>query len=633
MAPLRAADADPADGARQAFTVAMLRIKLHQPDLDDAPALKSFVIYDYLLAARLRRDLAQTNGDELDDRIDEFLTRHGQQPVSRGLRRDWLSSLAQRARWDWFLPRSADLTDPVLICQRLAARLAAGDTATLAADALVRWSLPQRQLGQCAPVFAWLKQQNLLTAALAESRTRLALGADNARLAREFAADVPAPQATKLLRWSDLLEAPKSALNVLVSQPTLPIDGDALMSGFDKLSRIDARAALDMLPGLLVRPDATAPVKAHLQRSAALGAAYDRDPRAVAAFGEVPPAAADNQVQEWRVRAALWAGDYRQVRAWIEQMPPDLLSLPRWRYWRARAIASLDGLEAATPLYGELATLRDYYGYLAADRLVRPYRLNAHPSPDDADTQRALSTEPGLMRAHELFACEMTDEAGVEWAVFMSGSGNALKVQAARLAGRWGWYSQSIATLAQSGEFDDVELRYPRPYADSVADGARMTRLPDDLIYSVMRQESLYRKDAVSRADARGLMQMLPSTATAVARRWGLKPPTRDTLFDPTVAIPLGAAYLRELLDRNQGSLGFALAAYNAGQSPVDRWTPPAPLDADVWIENIPYNETRNYVQRILEHLVAFSYVCGAEPPRLNSLLSAAAAPPGAVIP
>jgi len=127
----------------------------------------------------------------------------------------------------------------------------------------------------------------------------------------------------------------------------------------------------------------------------------------------------------------------------------------------------------------------------------------------------------------------------------------------------------------------------------------------------------------VSRADARGVMQMLPATASAVARRWDLSVPSRDALFDPTIALPLGAAYLRELLDKYGGNLALALAAYNAGPAAVERWMPQRSVEAAIWIENIPYNETRGYVQHIVEHIVAFAYVRGAEPPRIDSMLSA----------
>jgi soluble lytic murein transglycosylase len=120
-------------------------------------------------------------------------------------------------------------------------------------------------------------------------------------------------------------------------------------------------------------------------------------------------------------------------------------------------------------------------------------------------------------------------------------------------------------------------------------------------------------------------MQMRPSTAAAVARRWHLPQPRSDGLFDPSLAVPLGAAYLRELLDRHAGQLTLSLASYNAGTAAVTRWLPPASVDADIWIENIPYNETRAYVQHILEHIVAFAHVSGAEPPQLAVLLPAVA--------
>jgi soluble lytic murein transglycosylase len=606
---------------RQAFVAAMQRVRLHLPDTPDSPALEAYAIHDYLVAARLRRDLLQRPGEDLDTEIDAFLQAHPGQPVTHGLRRDWLANLAQRRRWDLFLPRSADVADPLLVCDRLEGRLVSGDTEGLGVAALARWSLPQRQPAECNEVFAWLRQQNLLTPALAEARTRAALAADNPRLAREFALDMPAARTAALLQWSDLLEAPKSALTVFATHPALAVEPDALAAGFDKLARTDSADAFNLLPLLLARQDLTPALQARLQRAAALGAAYGRDPRALAAFDSLPTDALDSQVEEWRVRAALWAGDYDKALRWIEQMTADLAAQPRWRYWRARATAATAGPDAAAPLFNDIVNLRDYYGYLAADRLHRHYSLNARPSPDDVKAQNGLAKEGGLIRAHELFACDMADEAALEWTTVLGGAEPAVKVQAAHLAARWGWYAESITTLAQAGEWDDVRLRYPRPYPDAVAEASRLADVPADWILSVMRQESLYRKDAVSRADARGLMQMLPATATGVARRWRLPVPHNDSLFDPLVALPLGAAYLRELLDHNAGQLALSLAAYNAGPAPVARWLPSNSMDADVWIENIPYTETRSYVQHIVEHIVAFASVRDAEPPRLEALM------------
>jgi soluble lytic murein transglycosylase len=618
---LGAGDSAGDDVVRAEFLAAMQRIKLHQPEPQDSAALQAYEIHDYLVAARLRSSLAARPTPELDAIIDRFVQAQAGQPVARQLHREWLQSLADRGRWDWFLPRAADAADPTLVCARLEGELATGRTEGLAAAALMRWGLPQQQPHQCDGVFDWLRGQHLLTPALAEARTRAALAADNPRLARDFATDLGPALSAPLLQWAALLENPQPILEHAAEDPKFPVMPDALVAGFSRFARTDPPNALDLLPRLLQRPDLTPALQATLARAAAMGAALGRYAGAVAAFEAVPPEAVDDAVREWRVRAALWSGRYDQALAWIEQMPPALATLPRWRYWRARALGATAGEAAAAPLYAQLAALRDYYGYLAADRIHDTYKLNDRPSIDDAEVQHELASEPGLVRAHELFDCGLTDDASAEWALIIGPQAPAVKVQAALLAARWGWYAQSIATLAQSAEFDDVHLRYPRPYAAAVDAAADAAHVPADWVFGVLRQESLYRPDAVSRADARGLMQMQPSTAQGVARRWQLSPLPANALFDPTLSIQLGAAHLRELLDRYGGQLDLTLAAYNAGIAAVARWLPPNPVDADVWIENIPYNETRAYVQHVLEHIVAFAWVRDRELPRLSALL------------
>ncbi len=621
--------------ADREFVTAMRRVRLGLPEPPDTPTLRAFVIYDYLVAARLRRELAQGPGDELDHGIDAFLELHANEPVTHALRHDWLASLAQRARWDWFLPRAHDLTDPQLLCARLAGELATGNTDGLAAAALVRWNLPQQQPAACDEVFAWLHRENYLTPALAESRARAALAADNPRLARESAAELPSPLAAPLLQWAQLLETPQLTLGALARAPKIAVEPDALAAGFAKLARANFAAAEQLLPALLARPQIAPALQMRLRRAAALGAAYDHDPAAVPEFALLSGDALDEPAHEWRVRAALWEGNFSQALAWIEQMPTALAAQPRWRYWHARALEATAGADAAAPAFAELAATRDYYGYLAADRLHQPYQLNAKASPIDLPAQTALRAEPGLVRAHALFVCELPDDANAEWNAVVAHADPALKVQAARVASDWGWYSQAIATLAQTGEFDDVRLRYPRPFAAEVTAASELTQVPADWILGVMRQESLFRVDALSRANARGLMQMLPSTASAVAKRWHLPAPSADGLFDPLVAIPLGAARLRDLLDHYGGQLGLALAAYNAGAVPVARWLPGRAMDADVWVENIPFNETRGYVQHIVEHIVAFAWVRDAELPRVSALLPPvqAAGAPSAMTP
>jgi soluble lytic murein transglycosylase len=634
--PVPAATSDPnasSSAPAAEFMAAMQRVRMNLPEPPDSPALKAYPIYDYLLAARLRRDLAFTPSEELDAAIDTFLRAHEGQPVGRSLKHQWLVSLAQRRRWDWFLARAADTTDPALVCDRLAGRLATGDTDHLAADALARWSLPQRAPPECAPVEAWLHLKGLLTPALLETRARAALAADNPTVAREFVAEVPAERAAPLNVWLQLLESPKAALTALAMTRETAVEADALLAGFTRLANTDAPSAASLLPSLLARPDATPALRGRLQRAFALGEAYARQTGAVGAFDAVPAELLDTQVQEWRVRAAVWAGDYGKVLEWTQRMPAALANQPRWRYWRARATAATAGAEAAAPLFAQIAGLRDYYGYLAADRLQQPYDLNIHPLPDDPSLQNTLAADPGLIRAHALFDCDLADDAATEWNAALVSMGPTVKIQAARLASRWGWYAEAITMLAQADSWDDVPLRYPRPFPEIIAQASKLTEVPPDWILAIIRQESLYRKDAVSRADARGLMQMQPGTASAVAKRWHLPVPGRDSLFEPAVAIPLGAAYVHDLLDRYGHQLDLCLAAYNAGPVSVARWLPAQTEEADAWIENIPYTETRAYVEHILEHIVAFAAMRDADPPRLSTLLPPVQAPVAAVLP
>jgi peptidoglycan lytic transglycosylase len=251
---------------------------------------------------------------------------------------------------------------------------------------------------------------------------------------------------------------------------------------------------------------------------------------------------------------------------------------------------------------------------LSAARLGQPYAPTLEPiGLSDAEMDR-LSGDPALVRTHELILCDMQTEAALEWRTAYDALTPSAQVQAIGLAARWGWYLQSIAAAARLGLFNDYDLLYPRPYDSEVRRAATLSGLPQDLIYAIIRQESLYRADARSSADALGLMQLLPATARRTAKAWDLPTPTRASLLVPSVNIPLGSVFLRSLIDRYGGQAPLAIASYNAGPGAVRRWLPDAPMSTDVWVENIPYNETRGYVQRVSWHMIVFGWLDGRKP-------------------
>ncbi|MDE2306340.1 MAG: lytic transglycosylase domain-containing protein [Gammaproteobacteria bacterium] len=613
--------ADELARGRAEFRAAMLRVAGSAADHRDPASLRRYPLYGYLVAARLQRDLASHADEALDERIEAFLQAHPGEPVGRALERAWLASLANRGLWGPFLARSDGTNDPALQCDRLAGRIATGDSVDLPAAAIARWLQPRAAPPECAKVFDWLRRLGLLSADLRELRTRAALAAGEPALAVQFAAQLPPERAAPLLLWARLLADPQAGFETLLGKGAVDLPDEAVDAGFLRLSRRDGAAAAALLPRLLARVGTTADLAARLRLDVALGEAYDHDPGTLAAFAEVPPEEIDPAAAEWRIRAALWAGDYAGALPWILHLPPALGAEPRWRYWYARAIDATTGFAAARPLYAQIAGLRDFYGYLAADRLHRPYSLQYRRSPVDRRLQRRLAARPGLVRAHELVRCAMQAQASAEWTAALADADPGTFVQAAEIASRWGWYRQAILTLKRANAWDDVRLRYPRPYRAAVLAASRRAHVPADWLFAIMRQESLFDAEAISPADARGLMQLRLETARRVARRSHLARPTAEALLDPATALRLGAAYLRELLDRYAGALGPTLAAYNAGPGALARWRPPHSMDADVWIENIPYLETREYLQHIAEHIVAYAWVRGATPPRLSRLL------------
>ena len=142
----------------------------------------------------------------------------------------------------------------------------------------------------------------------------------------------------------------------------------------------------------------------------------------------------------------------------------------------------------------------------------------------------------------------MGAEASTEWRAAYDELPPSRQVQAVGLASRWGWHDQAIATAARQKLFNDYDLLYPRPFDAEVRSASRRTGLPKELIYAIIRQESLFRADAASSAGAIGLMQLLPETARLTARRAGLPEPTRSQLTKPTVNIPLGSEFLASLV-------------------------------------------------------------------------------------
>jgi soluble lytic murein transglycosylase len=346
----------------------------------------------------------------------------------------------------------------------------------------------------------------------------------------------------------------------------------------------------------------------------ALSLSWNRDADALEYFERVDPADFDDAAREWQIRAALWAGKWQRASRGIAALSAENRGTARWRYWAARVAAHEGERSAARKLYESILAEDNYYSAMAAARLGRPVAPNVQALPRDATALARIETLPPFVRARELLRNGLADPARAEWRFGQGLLEPGDRAQAIHLAARWGWHEQTVSTATAERVFNDYALLYPRPYDAEVAAAAQLSRLPGGVIYGVIRQESLFRPDALSSANARGLMQLLPETARRTARQWKQPAPTAQSLFEPAVNVTLGAAHLKDLLERFQDQLPLALAGYNAGPGAAQRWRPGRAMEPDIWIENIPYNETRAYVQRILWHTVVFDWLGRGEP-------------------
>jgi len=612
--------------ARRAFQEAYARVIANFPDESaaDSRALKSYPLYAYLQAARIRQAL---NGSpdslaRVDQRAADFIAAHEQEPVSRGLRRAWLDSLAKRAKWGLFIEayRDAGATDAAR-CQSFTARIELGKTEGLARDIAKQWLTP-RNLPECTRPFSWLNANGLLTPDLIEKRVRLALESDNVVFARQIMPQLPTDRVGPYLQWASLLEHPQHSVDALIASPQVAVDQTALLAGWTRLARTNPSAARERYPGLMRARGLTAETGSPYALALALSLARNHDPAALEYFARVASRDFEDSALEWRARAAILAGNWKLASKSIVAMSETNQKTARWRYWAARAAAQLHDFSQAWRLYESLLSDDNYYSGMAAATLQRTVVPLLQTLPVDQELLASLERVPAMERARELFLCAMRQEALAEWQFGYGSLSDAQRVQSIRLAAAWRWYDQAIAVASAQRVFNDYVLLYPRPFDGQVEKAARLAQLSPDLIYGVLRQESLYRVDAVSSADARGLMQLQLETARRTARLWQRPLPDLSDLFDPATNILLGAARLRTLLDQFDDQIPITLAAYNAGVNAVMRWLPSQSVEPDVWIENIPYGETRSYVQRVLWHVLIFTWLRTKEAQQTKSWLT-----------
>ncbi|HRP73433.1 MAG TPA: transglycosylase SLT domain-containing protein [Luteimonas sp.] len=555
--------------------------------------------------ATLRRNIDTLPAAQAQD----FLSRYKGEAVAEVFRDSWLRALLKREDWSGFRAAwSPMVRSPALRCAELDARQRTGAAdAQWTQDAQAMWRSSGKSLpNECDPVFTTLATRGGLGDALRWERIELAaaegepavmraaargLPADQLALAGDYAAFVQAPH-DRALNW------PKTARSRLVAS-----------HGLAKFARADPLAAEARLPALASALGFSEEDRGRVLYQAALWTVASYLPDSARLLGLVPDSAYDERLHEWRVREALSRSDWPAALAALQKMGPKQRGNSRWQWFEARMRELTGDRAGAQALFAQVATQPEFHGFLAADRLQQPYALCPWMPDWDGAQKAKVANDPAMVRAMALYRAQRSGWAQREWDDALSRFDDTQRRIAVEVAQDNGWFDRGVFGLGKApGELQLYTLRFPIHHADVIQREARKNGLDPAWVAAEIRAESVFNPRARSPANARGLMQVLPDTGAAVARRLGLAWGGAESLYDPHTNIALGTAYLREK-EAMYGKPYVAIAAYNAGPTPTSRWLSQRPaMDPDLWIETISYRETREYVARILAFSVLYDW-------------------------
>jgi len=592
----------------------------------------------YILAPYADYWLMLLRLDKADNvEVQNFLTRYADLPFSERLRGEWLKKLGKQQDWEAFFDQYPHYNreDIAVQCYALLGKsIAEGVGTEIATQTKKLWLTTADLPSTCNPLFDEMQKAGVLGADELWERFRLALQNGKLPLAKSIAARM-ADFDAKALKLLDIAnQTPKVLLDdspkqlktgrkkstgkISVSFKTR--EGIEInLFALDRLARSNVEESVELLEQLQNRFSSA-------DRAFAWGrigyhAARMHNPKALEYYTLAKNTSLDKEQLAWKTRAALRVQDWNTVDTAISAMSSDQQQEGAWRYWKARALNEKGLTVEANKIWGPLSRERHYYGWLAAEEIDSAIS-NAEQEYKVSDTEvTAIASQPAIKRALELQRLDMRWEAKAEWVWATRSYDDKQLLAAAEYAIRQQWYDIAITTADNTRQLHDFSLRYPTPYRDLFRAAAQNEGIDEAWIYGLARQESRFMHFAKSGVGAAGLMQVMPATAKWAAKRMGINGYSNDLIHDLNTNVGIGTYYIRYTFELMNGQAVMATAAYNAGPSRAKRWLASEPLEAAIYIETIPFAETRNYVQKVMANAQMYAPRLGRSALSLKSRL------------
>ena len=576
-----------------------------------AQRLEDYPLYPYLQYHKLRVRLNHVGGKK----IEQFVTDYAQLPVSPLMLNRWLKKQAAKRRWKTFLKYYQGSKSTELQCYYLRALYATGRKTQALDQTTALWISPTSQPKACDPLFATWRTTSRFTEDVAWQRLHAAIQNNQRILARY------------LLRFfSGQRKSAADAYYLVHTQP-IKVTRLASFSKDNKKYRQVIQHGLIKLSKKQPEKSAIAWAKYAKSHSFTASAKNSIEERILVGLGlkdkfpteQTRSSITSSYAIDGLAEAALKNTSWHELRYWISRLDSAERSKLRWQYWLAKSLemtAKANSAEAqlSQDILSRLAQERQYYGFLAAQKLGQSAQLNAQPSTAAiASGLNKLRTRSDVMRAVELFAVGDNLNGRREWYQAKKTMTSEQLQQLAHLALEMGQLFLAIQTANTAEVFDDLSLRFPLAFTPLFNAASHKNNTPSSLLRAIVRQESAFQPTVSSSAGAQGLMQLMPATANLAARRAKLPKVGPGDLKTPAKNIALGSYHLAWLIQRYNGQRPLAIAAYNAGEHRIDRWIKGNEgMAIDTWIESIPFKETRNYVKNVLAFNVVYASLLGS---------------------
>lgn len=561
---------------------------------------------DYILAPYADYWLMLLNLEDADNQtVTDFISTYSDYPFADRLRGEYLKKLAKKQDWGSFSDEVSNYQseDTAVACYAAEASALIGDASVLE-GAKSLWMSAKEQPANCVNLYDRMQAAGALKEADIWARFRLSLAESRIALAKSIVKRSKTFEANQY----KLMDKAHSVPSTVLAKKTISFNSkfgrELNLFALNRIAKTNSQQALSAFKK--VEDLFHAEDKSYFYGKLAWYAAQRHEPQALQWF-KLAESNLNKDQLAWFARAALREKNWALVLNVISKMQSEQAQEGAWRYWKARALKAQNQTPEANMLFAKLSTERHFYGWLAQEELedIISAPLNIYKVTDDEVDD--IGSAPAFQRAEALQRLDLKWEAKSEWALATKGFDDKQLLAAAEFAQRKKWYDLAIITADKTTETHDFALRYPTPYRDLIKSATSEQALDEAWVYGITRQESRFMHYAKSGVGASGLMQLMPATAKWAASRAGISGYHNAMIHELDTNIALGTYYMSYTKELMNGQEAMATAAYNAGPSRAKKWAATIPLEGAIYLETIPFSETRNYVQRVMAnaHLYA----------------------------